>query len=619
MASNSNNGNINWQEWLAKNGLDQAGSGQQAPAASPAPAAQGAHAASQTTNPAAHTAPAATTPAGTVAPATSTTATTPAANVAPAATTPMAATTPVAAAPAATASSATTAPATPTASAATTAPAATTAQNATYAAPAAPTKAQQKQQARAAKAAAKQAAKANKQGGGGLKTFALGFLGAACAFAIGTGVLGANGFFAKPVVTETVSEGGTVVLGSDTNTTVQAENNNTESLAEAVASKVLPSIVGIDVYAKAANDYSSFWGGGSTDSETLSGLGSGVVISKDGYILTNYHVVEGASKLMATVGGEEREATVVGTDESSDLAVIKVEANDLVPVEIGSSDGLKPGQWVMTLGSPFGLEQSVATGIVSATSRTVVVQNSSIYSYGQQVQPSIYSNMIQTDAAINPGNSGGALVDENGKLIGINSVIESYSGSYSGVGFAIPVDYAMNIATQIIDGKTPTHAQLGVSATTIDKDIADRYDLGSNSGAYINKVYDDSGAQAAGLEQGDIIIKIGGVTVDSSTDLIGQIRAHNPGETVTVTIVRGTETMDVEVTLGSDENTVSYTEQDEQQYQQMPYGDYHNWGQDGQSGQGYNLEDLFGNGGEEGGQGFSYEDLQELFNYFNRR
>ena len=204
-------------------------------------------------------------------------------------------------------------------------------------------------------------------------------------------------------------------------------------------------------------------------------------------------------------------------------------------------------------------------------------------------------------------------------LIGINSVIESYSGSYSGVGFAIPVDYAMNIATQIIDGKTPTHAQLGVSATTIDKDIADRYDLGSNSGAYINKVYDDSGAQAAGLEQGDIIIKIGGVTVDSSTDLIGQIRAHNPGETVTVTIVRGTETMDVEVTLGSDENTVSYTEQDEQQYQQMPYGDYHNWGQDGQSGQGYNLEDLFGNGGEEGGQGFSYEDLQELFNYFNRR
>ena len=502
--------------------------------------------------------------------------------------------------------------------------AASAAPTATVAPVATPTKEQQKQQARAAKAAAKQAAKANKSGGGGFKTFALGFLGAACAFAIGAGVLAANGVLTKPVVTETVSEGGTVVLGSDSNTTISAVENHTESLAEAVADKVLPSIVGIDVYAKTSGEASGFWGGSTSDSETLSGLGSGVVISKDGYILTNYHVVEGSSKLMANVGGEEREATVVGTDESSDLAVIKVDANDLVPVEIGSSDGLKPGQWVMTLGSPFGLEQSVATGIISAIDRTVVVQNSnSMYSYGQQVQPSIYSNMIQTDAAINPGNSGGALVDENGKLIGINSVIESYSGSYSGVGFAIPVDYAMNIATQIIDGKTPTHAQLGVSATTIDKDIAERYSLGTNSGAYINKVYEDSGAQAAGLEQGDIITKIAGHAVESSTDLVGQVRAHNPGEVVTVTFVRGTETMEVEVTLGSDEGMATLTEQNEQQYQQMPNDGYHNWGQgEGQDGQGYDLNDLFGNGQDgqsEGGQGFTYEDLEELFNYLNRR
>ncbi len=451
-----------------------------------------------------------------------------------------------------------------------------------------------------------------KSSGGGFKTFGLGFLGAALAFALGAGILGATGFLSRtPGVTETVSEGGTVVLGSESNTEIAATDNHTESLAEAVADKVLPSVVGIDVYATSSGDYGSFWGAGSTESEALAGLGSGVVISEDGYILTNYHVVEGATKLMATVGGEEHEATVVGTDESSDLAVIKVEATGLTPVEIGSSSDLHPGQWVMTLGSPFGLEQSVATGIISATSRTVVIQNSnSMYSYGQQVQPSIYSNMIQTDAAINPGNSGGALVDENGKLIGINSVIESYSGSYSGVGFAIPVDYAMNIATQIIDGKTPTHAQLGVSCTTITKDIAERYSLGANTGAYINKVYEGSGAQQAGLEQGDIITKLAGVAVETSTDLIGQVRAHNVGETVTVTYVRGTETKEAEVVLGSDEDAASYSEEQESAPLQ-------NWGQG--EGFGNGQGDGSGNGqgnGSGDGQGFSYEDLEELFNYY---
>ena len=182
--------------------------------------------------------------------------------------------------------------------------------------------------ARTAQRAAKQTAKANKQGGG-FKTFALGFLGAACAFALGAGLLGANGLLNKPTIVENISDGGTVVLGADTNTTVDAEDNHTESLAEAVAGKVLPSIVGIDVYATGSAGY-SFWGAGSTDSETLAGLGSGVVISEDGYILTNYHVVEGASKLMVTVGGEEREAPahppVVARDE--DVVVLRGRRED---------------------------------------------------------------------------------------------------------------------------------------------------------------------------------------------------------------------------------------------------------------------------------------------------
>ena len=158
------------------------------------------------------------------------------------------------------------------------------------------------------------------------------------------------------------------------------------------------------------------------------------------------------------------DADVVGADPSSDVAVIKArDASGLTAIEIGDSDDLVIGEWVMTIGSPFGLEQSVATGIVSATSRSQIM-DSGTDMYGQSTgEATIYPNMIQTDAAINPGNSGGALVDADGKLIGINTLITSYSGNYSGVGFAIPVNYAVNLAQQIIDGKTPTHAQLGVS------------------------------------------------------------------------------------------------------------------------------------------------------------
>ena len=179
------------------------------------------------------------------------------------------------------------------------------------------------------------------------------------------------------------------------------------------------------------------------------GAGSGVIISTDGYIITNNHVVEGADAIKATVNGVEYDAKVVGSDSSSDIAVIKVDADDLTPVEIGSSSDLQVGEWVMALGSPFGLENSVSTGVVSALQRSNTMQDSTT---GETV---IYPNMIQTDATINPGNSGGALVDSQGKLIGINSMISSYSGSSSGVGFAIPIDYAIDLAQQIIEGKTP--------------------------------------------------------------------------------------------------------------------------------------------------------------------
>ena len=362
--------------------------------------------------------------------------------------------------------------------------------------------------------------------------------------------------------------GSSVTLGASTNTEIQAQSTD-DTLPEAVAQKCLPSVAAIDVYT--AQSSTDMFGRSTSSSGALteSSLGSGVVLSEDGYIVTNNHVVAGADALKVTVGGEEYDADVVGTDESSDIAVIKLRnASGLTPVEIGDSDNLTIGEWVMSIGSPFGLEQSVATGIVSATSRSQIMSNSESsgsdgygYGYGGSSSQSggytIYPNMIQTDAAINPGNSGGALVDSNGKLIGINTLITSYSGNYSGVGFAIPVNYAVNIAQQIIEGKTPTHAQLGVSLSTVNSQNAKRYGLKVDSGAYISAVNSGSGAAEAGLEEGDIVTKFDGNSVSSASDLMLDVRSKNPGDKVTLEVNRNGDTKQVEVTLGSDESSQS--------------------------------------------------------------
>lgn len=368
----------------------------------------------------------------------------------------------------------------------------------------------------------------------GVKIFLLGFLGAVVACALAFGVYSALG-----------KNSSSVTLGSDgsgTNITVTGDD---ATLAEAVAQKALPSVVNINVYTASQSQAQGFMRSSSTQEYTQSSLGSGVILSDDGYILTNYHVIEGADKLQVVASGGEYEAKIVGTDPSSDLAVIKIEASGLPAVEIGSSSDLVTGEWVMAVGSPFGLEQSVSTGIVSAVSRS----SSSLYSSESEA---IYTNMIQTDAAINPGNSGGALVDKNGKLIGINTLIASTSGSSSGVGFAIPVDYAMKIAEQIIAGQTPSHAQLGVSLTTVNSSVAARYNLPVSEGAYVTRVTSSSGASKAGIAEGDIITKVGDSKVTSASDLIIAVRSHNPGDTVSVTFNRSGSEQTVDVVLGTD-------------------------------------------------------------------
>ena len=261
----------------------------------------------------------------------------------------------------------------------------------------------------------------------------------------------------------------------------------------------------------------------------------------------------------------------------NDIAVLKVaDSEGLVAADIGSSDDLKIGEWVMTVGAPLGLEQSVATGVVSATNRSTVMSNSSSDMYGYyygntQPEYSYYPNMIQTDAVINPGNSGGALVDADGKLIGINSMLSSSSGNYAGVGFAIPINYAMGIAQDIMAGKEPTHAVLGVSISQVNSQTAQRYNLKATSGAYIAGITPGTGAADSDLQEGDIIIAINGKSVASTTDVTLDVREHNVGDTVTVTVNRNGETMDIPVVLSSDENLV-YAEPEQQNQQQAPEG-----------------------------------------------
>lgn len=378
---------------------------------------------------------------------------------------------------------------------------------------------------------------ASKKASGFAKPFVAGFLGALLACVVA---------FNLPGVFSFGSGGGSTVIGGSGSAIDIPEDADR---AEAVAQKALPSIAAIDVYSSGAASYGMF--SQSSESLVYTGLGSGVVISEDGYIVTNNHVVEGASALKITVDGQEYEGKVMGTDPSTDLAVLKIDAKGLTAIELGDSDQIVPGQWVMALGSPFGLEQSVSTGVVSATSRTITVEESAGM-YGEQGDTSVYAQMIQTDAAINPGNSGGALVDSEGRLIGINSVIESASGNYAGVGFAIPSNYAISIAQQIIDGEDPTHASLGVSCITIDQSLSERYGFSVDEGAYVSAVMPGSAADKAGIQEGDIIIAADDTQVASSTDLVAAIRTYQVGDKVKISLVRGNAEKSVEVTLGSD-------------------------------------------------------------------
>jgi len=274
-------------------------------------------------------------------------------------------------------------------------------------------------------------------------------------------------------------------------------------------------------------------------SQRRSGLGSGVVVSPEGYILTNFHVIDGADEIeVANDDGRKYKARVVGSDPESDLAVLRIPADHKLPViAFGSSDTLRVGDVVLAIGNPFGVGQTVTSGIVSALGRSHLGINT-------------FENFIQTDAAINPGNSGGALVDSNGHLVGINTAIYSQSGGSMGIGFAIPVSLAKNVMEQIVRTGGVTRGWVGIEVQEITPDLAESFKLGGTQGALIAGVMRGSPADKAGIKPGDVLIQVADKRVKDTQIMLELIAALQPGKTARFDLKRDGRDMGVDVTIG---------------------------------------------------------------------
>ena len=276
------------------------------------------------------------------------------------------------------------------------------------------------------------------------------------------------------------------------------------------------------------------------------GSGSGVIIRPDGYIVTNNHVVAGASQIVVTLNNNETyPATLVGTDPATDVAIIKIEPKTgLQTIEFADSDELRLGEWVLAIGSPMGkeLQSTITAGIISAKGR-------SMPNYTGEFK---IESFIQTDAAVNPGNSGGALVTKDGFLAGINTAIVSTTGSYAGYSFAVPANIVRKIADDLIDFGSVHRVKLGVSMSAITPEMAEQYDLTTMEGAYIHAVADGSVASDAGLRSGDIIVAIDGKAIKTPAALQETINGYRPGESITMTICRNRNYMEVQLTFTAD-------------------------------------------------------------------
>jgi serine protease Do len=319
--------------------------------------------------------------------------------------------------------------------------------------------------------------------------------------------------------------------------TLTLNNTDVETAVTKSVQKVSPTVVTV---VGTIPGQTTFFG--NTGDQTVSG--SGFFITDKGYILTNNHVVEGTKEVSIVLSdGSEQKATIVGTDPYSDIAVLKTDGNVPAVAALGNSDALNPGESVIAIGSPLGnFKNTVTVGVVSATGRSIDTGN------GYQIE-----DLIQTDAAINHGNSGGPLVNLAGEVIGINTLIVRNTGSgdvAEGLGFAIPVNTAQAVAQQIIQKGYFARPYLGISFQPINPDIALRYNLPSQWGVYITRVSSGSPASQAGLQEGDIITKVGDVTLDETHSYVNTLFTFKPGDQINLEVVRWNDAVQVKVTLG---------------------------------------------------------------------
>lgn len=309
-----------------------------------------------------------------------------------------------------------------------------------------------------------------------------------------------------------------------------------------LAERYGPAVVNVTVVAK-AQEVADFPGASSGDplseffrrfgqqmprggrAQPTMGEGSGFIVSNDGYILTNAHVVSNADEVtVKTTDRREYTAKVVGVDEQTDVAVLKIEAKNLPTVRLGDPEKLRPGEWVVAIGSPFGFENSVTAGIVSATSRAMPGGN--------------YTPFIQTDVAVNPGNSGGPLFNMNGEVIGINSQIYSRTGGYMGVSFAIPIDVASSVKDQLIKTGRVTRSRIGVSIQDVNAQLADSFGLDRPRGALVGMVEGDSPGEKAGIKAGDVILRVDGQVIETSSQVPVIVAGKKPGTPVAIEVWR---------------------------------------------------------------------------------
>jgi serine protease Do len=294
------------------------------------------------------------------------------------------------------------------------------------------------------------------------------------------------------------------------------------------------------------------------DSGPLQGAGSGVIINPDGYIVTNNHVVQDATKIEVVLNDKRSyEGTVVGTDPSTDLAVVKIKETGLPFLTYGNSDELQIGEWVLAVGNPFNLTSTVTAGIVSAKARNINILGTPDGSAGSSIE-----SFIQTDAAVNRGNSGGALVNTRGELVGINAAIASGNGFYAGYSFAIPVNIVKKVVADLIDYREVQRAFLGVSIREIDSKFAEEQGIKELRGVYVAEVNEGSAAKEAGIQRGDVITSINKVTVNSTSELLEQVSRYRPGEKIEVVVNRNADPKTFTVNLRNREGNTSLVKQE---------------------------------------------------------